>query len=242
MIQPKYDSRQVFFVSIGLILLAFGFWPFYMTKSLNMIATKMWVFHLLFVVLGGFSSVVGIKLWKQKDKEITEVVKFFKEEMKVKNELRKLEIEKQKLNIEKDKLAFNLQVESQKVEEKRKEVKKLARDFQKKDMKLKEMRENIEKKEKKLLEKEMEIYNKRNKSINELPSTSSVSPWITPSISLNDLSTGSQTSTFSSNITPFSSGISSLTEEKVQCLNCSRVFYVAQGEIHKKCPYCHYYN
>lgn len=174
MFQPNYNNRHTFFISSSVVLIIFGLYPFYIINNLKELSLKIIIFHLIIIFIGVVLFIKGTRLWKERDKDREDIIKFLKEEMKRTNELKKLEIEMNKLRIDKDKLSFDRNLILKEIEESKREKSKVDKENEKKIEENKKLSDEIIKKEKELLEKERELYNKRDKSINELPSTMNI--------------------------------------------------------------------
>lgn len=139
----KYNYPHTFFLSVGVITLIFGFYPFYMNNFdyLSIHWTKVVIHHIL-IAISMVCLWKGFDLWSDKERERKEFENIRKKRME-----QELEINKQKLD------------ESKLIKERDLELENIKK-TNKKDRENKENK--IERLRKEILEKEQEINKAKN--------------------------------------------------------------------------------
>lgn len=194
MLKLKYAHRHTFLISLGIALIIFGLYKFYITEDLAGISLKMWMFHVPSFLLGDFFFLRGIRLWSKRDKNEEEIVKYQKQEMEIgvklgmlamkekefdidsKIETRKIVEETKFAKAELEKIKKQKEEHTEKIEEINKEEKKLEDNYRKQIEKLEQLEDKIAKKRKEIFEEKEEIFSGRITAINNLPLTVSIEP------------------------------------------------------------------
>lgn len=211
MFKLNYDNRHTFLISLSIILLIFGFYPYYTQNDIAIISIKTHVFHAGSIGLGIALGVIGISIWNKRDNDEEELRKFKKSEILRNNQMKELEIEEKKLLLK----AKNLDSQIQKKEN---EKEKLETDY---DNKLQSMEDIIKEKEE-LLAKRNKILHDREKAINDLPSTIDFN-----TVSLNNVTNPYITTLRQQPINP-----------NLDIYGNTQIFSNDMNIVKKKCPYC----
>ncbi len=133
----KYNYPHTFFLSVSIVIMIFGFWPFYVNnfnweyilKNMNFI--KMLI-HFGLILISIFCFFKGMKLWEQLEIDKEEIGKLRKEILKQTIESNKLEMDKIKINNEREQLIYKLSESKKNSDERTKievEIKSLDNDL-----------------------------------------------------------------------------------------------------------------
>ena len=95
MLNIKYNYPHTFFLSVGIVLLIFGFYPFYIANlNITLIHLSKIIIHGVLLAISVLCILIGFKLWGEKEVKILETRKREKKEIEGEIKIKKSEIEK----------------------------------------------------------------------------------------------------------------------------------------------------
>ena len=159
----KYSYPHAFFLSIGLILLLFGFYPFYIVNlDFSLIPLPRIVIHIICLIFAISSIVWGLYLWNKREKEKSEMAKITKKRLEQSIELKELILQEKKFQ--------------NKVDVLKKEVKAGEGKIKEKESEIEESNKNILEKQKEIEEKTSKLYELRKEEVSKTPDSFFISP------------------------------------------------------------------
>ncbi|MBA7712013.1 hypothetical protein ES703_120981 [subsurface metagenome] len=169
MIDIKYDYPHAFFLSVGIVTLIFGFYPFYITNwNFNLMHLSRIIIHAVLLIFSILCILKGLKLWKEKEEEKKEVAKITKERLKLSLELKKLSLQERKDKNQVDKLNQEI---IKLLEKKEEERKKVEVEIKGKKSEIEKFNTEISKKRKEIDEKTSKLYELQEEEISKTPNS-----------------------------------------------------------------------
>lgn len=182
----KYNYPHTFFLSAGLILLIFGFYPFYITNfNFDLIHYTKILIHSLSIIISLICLWKGFKLWGEKEEQEIERIKASKK-------IREQEIELKQLTIERIKYENRLRalkIEIKNLERSKKEkTEEVEQEIKAKKLEISKLSEEIAQKQEDIENKTKKIYELQKEEVSKISNTP---PLWASSISGANISSGS---------------------------------------------------
>ena len=157
MLNIKYNYPHTFFLSVGIVTLIFGFYPFYMANlNTNLIHLSKIIIHGGLLIISLLCLWKGFKLWGEKEKEKKEMADIIKKGRKQLVELRELNLQEKKVKNQVLKLKQEVKI----LETRKKEKKEIEGEIKIKKSEIEKFNKEIDEKTSKLYELQKEEISK----------------------------------------------------------------------------------
>lgn len=173
MFNIKYNYPHTFFLSVGIITLIFGVYPFYTNNfDLALIHWSKIVIHAMLLILSTVCIVKGLKLWDKKEYEKEEMAEIVKKKLKQTIELKELDLEERRDRRNVARLTGEIKA----LEHNKKEKKQTEQEIKKKKSEIEKLNKEILDKRKKIEEETSKLYEFKKEEISKTPDNFLLNP------------------------------------------------------------------
>ncbi len=166
MLNIKYNYPHTFFLSVGIVLLIFGFYPFYIANlNITLIHLSKIIIHGVLLAISVLCILIGFKLWGEKEKEKKEMAEITKKRINQSIEIKELSLQEKKA---KNQLGI-LKQEVKILETRKREKKEIEGEIKIKKSEIEKFNKEILVKQKEIGEKTSKLYELQKEEISKTP-------------------------------------------------------------------------